>query len=164
MAIDLPPSGTRGVELPKAIRPLVRAMMWTGGPMFRLGLKVQGRPLLRLITVGARSGKRREAVLGWFPEEGRTSWIVVGSNAGSARHPGWAHNLATNPDRATVDVGEGPTAVDAELLGGAEREGAWDRVVGMAPGYGAYLEKTDREMPIFRLTRRGSKPAPWERS
>jgi deazaflavin-dependent oxidoreductase (nitroreductase family) len=131
-------------------------MMWTGTLMFRLGLKVQGRPLLRLITVGARSGKRREAVLGWFPDDGHPdSWIVVASNAGSARHPGWAHNLAANPNQAIVDVGEGPTAVDAELLGGEERQAAWDRVVEMAPGYGAYLGKTDRQMPLFRLTRRG---------
>lgn len=123
--------------------------------MFRLGGKVQGRPLLRLSTVGARSGKRREAVLGWFPSESdrRDSWIVVGSNAGSARHPGWAHNLAKSPDKASVDLGEGEIAVDVELLAGAERESAWNRVVDMAPGYGAYREKTDRQIPIFRLTR-----------
>lgn len=152
---ELPPTGTRGAELPKVLRPLIKAMMGTGGLMFRLGAKVQGRPLLRLSTVGARSGKRREAVLGWFPDGDHSdSWLVVGSNAGSARHPGWAHNIAANPDRVTVDVGEGPIAVDAELLGGEEHEAAWGRVVHMAPGYGAYLEKTDREIPIFRLTRR----------
>ena len=153
--LDLPPSGTRGAELPKAVRPVLKAMMGTGGLMFRLGMKIQGRPLLRLSTVGARSGKRRMAVLGWFPDGTRSdSWQVVGSNAGSARHPGWAHNLVRNPDHVTVDVGEGPTAVDVELLGGEERRSAWDRVVEMAPGYGYYLEKTDREIPIFRLTRR----------
>ena len=155
MVLELPPSGTRGAELPKVLRPLVRAMMGTGRLMFRFGAKVQGRPLLRLRTVGARTGKGREAVLGWFPGTERSeSWIVVGSNAGSARHPGWAHNLAKNPDQAMVDVGSGMTAVDIELLDGEERQSAWDRVVDMAPGYGAYLEKTDREIPIFRLTPR----------
>ena len=152
--LALPPGGTRGVELPRAVRPLVRAMMWTGGLMFRLGVKVQGRPLLRLSTVGTRSGLRREAVLGWFPENSRPeTWVVVASNAGSARHPGWAYNLAKNPDEAKVDLGEGELAVDVQLLAGAEREAVWNRVVDMAPGYGSYREKTDREIPIFRLTR-----------
>jgi len=122
--------------------------------MFRLGVKVQGRPLLRLVTVGARSGKRRVAVLGWFPTESDESWFIVGSNAGSARHPGWAHNLAAHPDEVRIDLGEGEFAVDAGLLHGADRESVWDRVVEMAPGYGSYLEKTDREIPIFKLTRR----------
>lgn len=153
--LELPSRGTRGVELPKALRPLVRAMMGAGRLMFRVGLKVQGRPLLRLLTGGALSGKQREAVVGWFPDDANAdSWIVVASNAGSARHPGWAHNLAKNPDKAMVDAGRGPTRVDVELLGGEERESAWGRVVELAPGYGAYLAKTDREIPIFRLTRR----------
>ena len=123
--------------------------------MFRLGVKIQGRPLLRLTTVGARTGKDRVAVLGWFPDDNNIeAWLVVGSNGGSARHPGWAHNLAGNSEQATVDVGNGPMAVSAELLQGAERESAWNRVIDMAPGYGSYTEKTNREIPIFRLVRR----------
>lgn len=123
--------------------------------MFRLGIKIQGRPLLRLITVGARSGKRRQTVLGWFPDDRRPeSVLVVASNAGSARHPGWAHNLVANPGQAMVDLGEGEVAVDAELLSAEERASAWAKVVELAPGYGSYTEKTDREIPIFRLTPR----------
>lgn len=125
-----------------------------GSLLFRLGVKIQGRPLLRLITVGARSGKRREAVLGWFPSDRADSWIVVASNSGSARHPGWAYNLAQNPEKAWVDVGGGEIPVDVELLAGTERESVWNRVVDMAPGYGSYLAKTDREIPIFRFTGR----------
>jgi deazaflavin-dependent oxidoreductase (nitroreductase family) len=152
---DLPPSGTRGVELPKAIRPLIKSMGWIGSLMFRLGLKVQGRPLLRLTTKGAKSGKRRETVLGWFADEGNdSSWFVVASNAGSARHPAWAFNLAKNPGDALVDVGDGEFPVEAEVLTGAERDSVWSQVVELAPGYGRYLEKTDREIPILRLSRR----------
>jgi deazaflavin-dependent oxidoreductase (nitroreductase family) len=123
--------------------------------MFRLGFKVQGRPLIRLDTLGARSGKRRKAVLGSFPSEDKAeAWLVVASNAGSARHPGWAYNLAKNPGEATVDAGDGEAAVEVELLTGTERDATWQRIVDLAPGYGAYTQKTDREMPIFRLTRR----------
>ncbi len=127
-----------------------------GNLMFRLGIKVQGRSLLRLTTVGAHTGKPRRVSLGWFPDDDRSdSWLVVASNAGSARHPGWAHNLAANPNEATVDLGDGELAVEAEALTGDERESAWARVVELAPGYGSYLEKTDREIPIFRLSRHG---------
>jgi len=153
--VDLPPNGTRGAEFPKALRPLMKAMGWIGTLMFRFGVKVQGLPLLRLTTKGARSGKRRETVLGWFADGDQDdSWFVVASNAGSARHPAWAFNLAKNPGDALVDFGDGEFPVEAESLAGAERDSVWSQVVELAPGYGRYLEKTDREMPIIRLIRR----------
>jgi deazaflavin-dependent oxidoreductase (nitroreductase family) len=153
--VDLPPSGTRGAEFPKVFRPLMKAMGWVGSLMFRFGVKVQGRPLLRLTTKGAKSGKRRETVLGWFADGDLDgSWFVVASNGGSARHPAWALNLAENPGDALVDLGNGEFPVEAEFLAGAERDSVWSQVVALAPGYGRYLEKTDREIPIFRLIRR----------
>lgn len=153
--VDLPPGGTRGAEFPKALRPLMKAMGWVGSLMFRFGAKVQGRPLLRLTTKGAKSGKRRKTVLGWFADGDQDgSWFVVASNSGSARHPAWAFNLAENPGDALVDFGDGEFEVEAELLTGAERDPVWSQVVELAPGYGRYLEKTDREIPVFRLSRR----------
>lgn len=155
--IELPPKGTHGVEMPKLAGLLVKSMSFMGDVMFRLGIKVQGRPLLRLETVGARTGKSRSCVLGWFPDdERRDARIVVASNAGSARHPGWAYNLAANPDKARVDLGDEDMQVDVELLSGVERAAMWGQVVEMAPGYGRYEEKTDREMPLFRLIDRVS--------
>ncbi len=153
--LDLPPSGTRGVEIPRALRPLVKAMSGIGTLMWRFGAKVQGRPLLRLTTIGAKSGERRRTVLAWFPDDDRAdSWLVVAANAGSPRHPAWAHNLAKNPDKASVDVGEGEVPVEAQLLTGAQRESAWVHVVELASGFGRYEDQTDREIPIFRLVSR----------
>jgi deazaflavin-dependent oxidoreductase (nitroreductase family) len=153
--VGLTPSGTRGVEFPKALRPLMKSMGWIGSLMFRFGAKIQGRPLLRLTTKGAKSGTRRETVLAWFADGARDgSWFVVGSNGGSARHPAWAFNLAKNPGDVSVDLGDGEFPVEAEVLTGPERDSVWSQVVELAPGYGRYLEKTDREMPIFRLSRR----------
>jgi len=155
LMLELPPRGTRGAEFPKALRVLMKAMGWIGNLMMRFGTKVQGRPLLRLTTTGAKSGKRRDTVLGWFPDGDRDdSWLVVASNGGSARHPAWAFNLAKNPGKAFVDLGDGEFPVEAGIFTGAERGSAWDQVVELAPGYGHYLEKTDREIPIFRLVRR----------
>ena len=154
--LDLPPSGTRGAEIPGFLRPMMRAMGGVGNLMVRFGVKVQGQPLLRLVTTGARTGRRRETVLGWFRDPGGgEGWLVVASNGGSARHPGWAFNLAKSPTAAFVDLGDGEFPVEAELLSGDERSEQWNRVVELAPGYGRYVEKTDREIPIFRLLSRG---------
>ena len=121
-------------------------------------MRVQGRPLLLLETVGARTGKRRQTTLGWFPDEdpARRSWLIVASAAGSASHPAWYVNLARRPDDVAIVVGGERIAVRPESLHGAERERTWNRVVALAPGYGKYARDTDREIPIVRLVPRSS--------
>jgi deazaflavin-dependent oxidoreductase (nitroreductase family) len=156
MPVELSPSGTTGVTIPGFAKPLMAAGMGLSHLVFRLlgdRMKVQGRPLLELTTVGARTGKERHAVLGWFDDPGHPdAWVVVGSNGGAPRHPGWCHNLARNPEQAWVEVGGHETRVRADSLHGQERAEAWGRIVALAPGYGAYTEKTDREIPVIRLT------------
>jgi deazaflavin-dependent oxidoreductase (nitroreductase family) len=127
--------------------------------MFRLlggRMRVQGRPLLLLTTLGAKTGKRRQTTLGWFPDEdGRgDSRLIVASAAGAATHPSWYVNLARRPDGAAIEVEGGRFEVNAESLHGAERERAWARIVALAPGYGKYEAQTDREIPVVRLTRK----------
>jgi len=124
-------------------------------------MRVQGRPLLELETVGAKSGARRHTVLGWFPEafaepaqnapEPIDSWLVVASNAGSARHPAWFLNVARHPDQTWIAIGRRRIKVRPETLEGAERQRAWQQITGLAPGYAGYQEKTDRVIPIVRL-------------
>jgi deazaflavin-dependent oxidoreductase (nitroreductase family) len=138
--------------------PLVAAFTGLGRLAYRLmgdRMRVQGRPLLILETVGARSGRARSAILGWFPAVSDTageSWLVVASYGGAARHPAWYLNLARNPDKVWVQVGDRKVKVRPESLKGAERARAWERVVQLAPGYAGYQEKTDRVIPIVRLT------------
>jgi deazaflavin-dependent oxidoreductase (nitroreductase family) len=144
------------VSIPGFAKPLLKAGMGLSHVAFGLlgdRMKVQGRPLLELTTVGARTGKKRQVVLGFFDDPARPSaWIVVGSNGGAARHPGWCHNLARHPDQAWVTLSGRQTRVTPDSLHGQERASAWDRIVALAPGYGRYTEKTDREIPIIRLT------------
>jgi hypothetical protein len=45
--------------------------------------------------------------------------------------------------------------VVAESLKGSEREAALGRVAAVAPRYAAYQKKTDREIPVVRLTPAG---------
>src|SRR5436309_4732158 len=157
MSIAVPPRGPRGSDLPGFARALMRVMQGPYQMAFRrLGdrMRIQGRPLVGLETVGAKSGSRRHAVVGSFHEIAATvpsSWVVVASNAGSARHPAWFLNLAKNPDQVWITTGKRRIKVRPETLEGEERDRAWQEVTSLAPGYGRYLEITDRVIPIVRL-------------
>jgi deazaflavin-dependent oxidoreductase (nitroreductase family) len=124
--------------------------------LFGRRMRIQGRPLLLLTTVGAKTGKRRQATLATFPDDpvSADTWLVVASNAGAATHPGWYVNLARRPHDASIDVDGHHVAVEPQSLRGPERERAWTRIVALAPGYGPYAVTTDREIPVVRLTRR----------
>jgi deazaflavin-dependent oxidoreductase (nitroreductase family) len=104
-----------------------------------------------LTTVGATSAKKRTAPVGALPD-GPGRWLVVGSNMAAAKHPAWFTNLARNPDQAEIELGGRTTKVTPESLVGAERAEAWDRVVKASPGFAAYEQKTDRLIPVVRLT------------
>jgi deazaflavin-dependent oxidoreductase (nitroreductase family) len=121
----------------------------------RRGMKVQGRPLLELITIGARSGSERHTVLGWFEDPNHPdARLVVASYSGSASNPAWLLNMAAHPESVRVRDGRGEFGVTADTLAGAERAEAWERVSAAAPGYGVYATKTNREIPMVRLTPR----------
>ncbi|HKA51382.1 MAG TPA: nitroreductase/quinone reductase family protein [Candidatus Dormibacteraeota bacterium] len=155
MSVEVTPRGTRGFKPPRLPGPIMAAI--TGGGLLAhriLGdrMRVQGRPLLLLHTVGARSGRTRTTMLGWFPDATDQGWLVVASFAGAARHPAWFLNLAANPDRVWVEIRGRKVRVRPASLTGADRADAWQRVVTLAPGYANYQLKTDREIPIVRLT------------
>src|SRR5207249_6273123 len=120
MSIVVPPRGTRGSELPGLARALMRVMQRPYQMAFRRfgdRMRVQGRPLVGLETVGAKSGSRRHAVVGSFHEIAATvpsSWVVVASNAGSARHPAWFLKLAKNPGRVWFRTANGRIQVRPE--------------------------------------------------
>ena len=150
-AFEIPPPGTRGTSLRGA--PIWHLVMGLFAGLYRLlGGRLIGRRLLLLETIGARSGRQRTAMLFRFTE-GDGRWLVIGSNAGAARHPAWFINLARNPDQFSVQVGRERVKVRPELLAGAERTEAWQRILAAAPGYGRYEGQTDREIPIVRLNR-----------
>jgi deazaflavin-dependent oxidoreductase (nitroreductase family) len=125
-------------------------------------MRVQGRPLLELETIGSRSGARRHSVLGWFPDTSSDPAssaskradrrIVVASNAGAAAHPAWFLNMAKHPDQVWITGGKTRIKVVPETLEGAERERMWNEITSLAPGYAHYKDNTDRIIPIIRLT------------
>ena len=147
MSVELTPNGTRGVKMPSIPRPLgkimFRAVTWF--------MRLRGAHLLELTTVGSRSGKPHSVPLGYFSDSDQ-SWLVVASVAGAAKHPAWYFNMARNPDKVWITLDGHKIPVKPESLKGAEREAAWKRIVTEAPNYGEYQLKTDREIPVVRLT------------
>jgi deazaflavin-dependent oxidoreductase (nitroreductase family) len=107
--------------------------------------------LLYITTVGARSGRQRTNPVARF-EDGQGGWYVVASAGGAAQHPAWYHNVAAHPDQVWVQFGETKRRVKIEQLSGDERSEAWEQVVARAPNFGPYPQKTDREIPVLRLT------------
>ena len=92
MAIDIPPTGTRGSKAPPS-GSLARGMMTIVRGVHKLtGNKMSGQPLLHLHTIGAKSGQPRTSVVMAFPES-EDSWLVVASRGGTAGHPSAARRL-----------------------------------------------------------------------
>jgi deazaflavin-dependent oxidoreductase (nitroreductase family) len=155
--LDVPPRGTRGAWVPwggfleRIFKPIVRGQIAryrrTAGPT---PPKMMGFPTVLLTTVGAKTGHEHTSGLGGFAD-GDDAWIVVASKSGASTHPHWFINLAKNPDRVWLEVGNRKLKVVPTLLKGAVREAALAKVAAIAPRYGEYPKKTDREIPIVRL-------------
>lgn len=110
--------------------------------------RVQGMPVLLLITKGRTTGKRRTAPLLYLQEAG--VYYVVGSMGGAPTHPAWYRNLTHDP-AVTVRVKGRVFAANAEQVETAERERLWKRFVAGYAGYASYTQKTERVFPIIAL-------------
>src|SRR5262245_59131470 len=155
--VKVPPTGTRGAFFPRLPHRVARWLSRQNLGMFRRrgGMVVAGTPTLVLETTGAKSGELRHAVLGFFPDD-PDAWLIVASMGGASRHPAWLYNLARNQN-AVAELGDGSRVeVVAESLEGPALEAAWARIAADAPRYGAYVTKTDREIPVVRLRSRDS--------
>ena len=149
MSIQKIPSGTRGGRsMPKLLGKIMMPLMIRVHR--RSHDRFNGMDLLYLTTVGARSGQRRTVPVARF-EDG-DSWVVVGSANGAAGHPGWYHNIVAHPDQVWAEVSGTEHRVDVEQLDGEAREKAWAQVTQRAPGFATYTTKTDRTLPVLRLT------------
>ncbi|MEV8192378.1 nitroreductase family deazaflavin-dependent oxidoreductase [Rhodococcus pyridinivorans] len=112
------------------------------------GTTLQGRPVIILTTVGAKSGKLRKIPLMRVEHEGR--YAAVASLGGAPKHPVWYHNIVANPH---VEVRDRTEVWDmtAREVRGEEKAQWWERAVEAFPPYAEYQEKTDREIPVFVL-------------
>ncbi|TFV57508.1 nitroreductase family deazaflavin-dependent oxidoreductase [Mycobacterium sp. PS03-16] len=124
----------------------------TGG---RIGHHIPfGPPCLLLHTVGAKTGKARTNALS-YARDG-ADYLVVASNGGDSRAPGWFHNLKADP-RAEINAGPKRFAVTARAVfpGDPDFDRLW-RIVndmkGNANRYIGYQKRTSRPIPVVVLT------------
>ncbi|MGE2716071.1 nitroreductase/quinone reductase family protein [Mycolicibacterium litorale] len=144
-------SGTRGAKQPRngLFMRLINRMM---SRRIRNGGKLMGNSDgLVLKTVGRKSGEPRSNPVNYFPGP-NGSWLIVASAAGAPKNPDWYHNIAANPDRVQIELPGRTVSVRAEQLHGEERESAWRQITQTSPLFARYATKTDRELPIIRLT------------
>jgi deazaflavin-dependent oxidoreductase (nitroreductase family) len=107
-------------------------------------------PVLVLTTTGARSGEPRSVPLACVPHDDVI--YLVGSNFGREKHPAWTGNLLKTP-RAEVSLDGATFAVDARLLTDEEKAEVWPLLLEMWPTYDRYVERSGRNLRVFRLTR-----------
>ncbi|PZR51604.1 nitroreductase family deazaflavin-dependent oxidoreductase [Xylanimonas oleitrophica] len=117
------------------------------------GNLLEGRPIIVLTTLGAKTGKVRKTPLMRVEHDG--AYAVVASMGGAPKHPVWYHNIVANP---RVELQDGPEKHEyvAREVQGAERDEWWERAVEAWPPYADYQRKTDRVIPVFVLERTGS--------
>jgi len=86
----------------------------------------------------------------YFPD-GDNAWLVVGSAGGAAAHPAWIYNLAKHPDQVWIQIDRGsctsPRVPDKRSP--VQSLAAHHQPV---PSFAGYEIKTDRELPVVRLT------------
>jgi len=158
--IEKTPEGTYGTKMPggkflaRLLEPLAKRQIdsyrKTGGNsrMFRM----MKRPIVLVTTKGARSDLERTVTLNGFAD-GEDAWLVVAPNSGAATHPAWFLNMVDHPDDIWLEVGSRKMKVSGDSLTGREREEAYALVTNVVKQYAGYVKKTDREIPVVRLTR-----------
>lgn len=72
-----------------------------------------GAPMVLMYTIGAKTGASRPVPLQYYPHP--DGILVLGSNNGQAKAPGWYFNLKAHPD-IDIRVGREKRRVSAEQL------------------------------------------------
>jgi deazaflavin-dependent oxidoreductase (nitroreductase family) len=154
----------RRIRLVGGMRPMswlyARVLHHLDGPVLRLSggrrsvtSALSGLPIVELTVVGARSGESRTLPLTGVPDEDR--FVLVASNYGQQRNPGWYHNLKANPRCSVVFRGQ-RYEMEAYEAEGEERERLWELDVSVYPARNYYARRAPgRRIPVMVL-----QPAP----
>ena len=119
----------------------------TGG---KAGGVFEGKPLVLLHHIGAKSGVERIAPLVPLLDDGRV--YIFASKGGADTHPDWYRNIVANPS-ITVELGTETYSATARVLDGAERDEIYSKQVEREPQFGDYERNTERVIPVVELVR-----------
>ena len=116
-----------------------------------IGHRMIGVPTLLMTSVGRRTGERRTAAL-VYAKDG-ADMVVVASNGGADRPPGWLHNVTARPE-VDVQVGRRHLDARAEVVTPehADYGRLWALVNDVNHGrYERYQARTERPIALVRL-------------
>ncbi|MFC7675435.1 nitroreductase family deazaflavin-dependent oxidoreductase [Mycolicibacterium sp. GCM10028919] len=135
------------IDFDEMNRQVIAEFRESGG---KAGGMFEGKPLVLVHHVGAKSGKERIAPLVPLLEGDRV--FVFASKGGADTNPDWYHNLVANPD-TVVEQGTETFRVTARVLSGDEREDVYAKQTEAEPQFGEYQRKTSRVIPVIELQR-----------
>ena len=101
-----------------------------------------------LTSTGRRSGKEREAILGYY-EDGE-NLVTMAMNGWGAPEPAWWLNLQANPD-ATVRLKDRDVPVRARAAAGDERDRLWARWQTLGDDVDGYAVRRPGETAVVVL-------------
>jgi len=132
--------------IPWISRHHVLVYQWTNG---KVGGQLGPYPGIIIHTKGRRTGKTHSICLPAIPDG--NDCIIVASFAGAKRHPAWYLNMVANAE-VRVQWGSRIYHASASTLTGDERRLKWEEITADSPWYADYQTRTDREIPLVRLT------------
>ena len=128
-------------------RPVIAEFRETGG---KAGGMFEGKPLVLVHHVGAKSGKQRIAPLVPLLDGDRV--YIFASKGGADTNPDWYHNLVANP-QTVVELGSETFPVTARVLTGDERDEVYSKQSSAEPQFAEYQRNTKRLIPVLELQR-----------
>ena len=148
------PKGTRGVRMSGGAKALIKLVnKLVASRIGKSGRAFGTMPALVLTTIGRKSGQLRRTPLAYIPD-GDGNWLIIAAYAGAVNNPAWYHNIAAHPDRVRVELDGRAHDVTVDELHGRAREQAWKQIVAANDRFAKYQQKTDRQLPVIRLTAR----------
>ena len=115
----------------------------------KVGGHFEGKTLLILHTIGARTGKERVKPVAYVRDGER--YAVIASKGGAPTNPDWYHNILAHP-RLTVEIGTESFQVDANAAEKPEQTRLYNKMVERLPGFNDYRRKTERVILVIELT------------
>ena len=150
----------RSIRLLAGTRPMAwlfaRVLHHLDGPVLRrsrgrrsVTSALTGMPIVELTAIGAHSGEPRTLPIIGVPDGDRI--VLVASNYGQHRNPGWYFNLKANP-RCSVAFRGRRYQMQAYEADGEERERLWALDVSAYPARSNYALRTGgRRIPVMVL-------------
>jgi len=117
------------------------------------GYMWRGFPTVVLTTTGRKSGDlRRNALI--YGKDG-DDFILIASYGGRPTHPLWYLNLVADPSVTIQERADVISGVAETVPEGEERDRLWAQMVSIFPPYAEYQAKTERRIPVVRVTPAG---------